>query len=288
LFTGKTLPLSGGEAARAVANIHSIFNVFIALIALPFTVYLEKAVRKIVPPKGDETEGKLKYLDLPVMTSPALVFGAALREISRMARFVEEQMKAAHDALFDGNESRIDYIHRRDDKVDNLLRNITRYLTETMRQSDSPEETGRYLGLIQMVNDIENIGDLFDKNIAPLASKMILNGLEFTPEAEKELKDMYLRVASDLSTLFVALTTGDRETARSVRSHRIPLAEYGQKLLVRHLTRLQAGTGGSLDTSSVYMDLINYLQRIEFHIYRIAGISAGDVTFHADEGTPGP
>jgi len=282
-FQGAAQPLTGGEVARAIANIHTLFNVAIAVIALPFSSQLEILVRKIIPPKGDEGEGKLKYLDLPVLTSPVLVYGAALREISRMGRFVEEQTKAAHDALFVGDESRIDYIHRRDDKVDNLQRNITRYLTEMMRRSESPDETNRLLGLVQVVNDIENIGDLFDKNIAALAQKMILNGIRFAPDNEKDLKEFYLRVAADLSTLFVALSTGDRETARSVRSHRVPLAEFSQKLLIKHLTGLQAAGAANLEASSVFVDLINYLQGIEFHIYRIAGISAGDITYHADD-----
>ncbi len=284
LLTGQSPPLGAGGMARTVANIHTIFNVIIALIALPFTTQLESLVRKILPTKGSETlEGKLKYVDLPVLTSPALVFGAALREISRMGRFAEEQMKAAHEALFDRKEASIDYIHRRDDKIDNLQRSITRYLTDIMRSSDSPEETDRLLGLIQIVNDIENIGDILDNNVAHIARKMILNGLEFTPDSESELKDLFLRVATDLSTLFVAIATSDHETARTIRSHRHSLSDYSQKLLIRHLNRLQASQAEALDTSSIHMDLINYLQRIEFHIYRIAGIAAGEVTYHADD-----
>jgi phosphate:Na+ symporter len=287
LLFGGVLPLAGGDNARTIANIHSIFNVLIALAALPLTGYLETLARKIIPPgEGEGQEAALKYLDLPVLDSPAIVFGSALREISRMGRFVEEQMKAVREAVFLGDETKLDFIHRRDDKVDALERSITRYLTAMMRRCEGQEEINRMVGLLQIVSDIEHIGDVLDKDLTPMARKVIYNNLEFSPEGKKELQDFFQRVAGDLSTVIVALSTGDRETARQVRKNREALADYGKRLLIKHLRRLENAVPETLDSSSVHQDIINYLQRIEFHIYRISGIAAGEIIYHGEESSP--
>jgi|GEM_PF-21453 len=278
LFTGGGDPLTANQMTRAIANTHTIFNLMISFMALPFMTQYEKLLRRIIPARGEEgAESGFKYLDLPVQESPRLVHGAVLREISRMGRFVEEQMKATRQALFEADERQLDYVARRDDKIDSLHRNLTRYLTSMMGQQGVQAEAERFLDLIQIVNNIEHIGDLLDKNIAPLAKKRIVYGTKFSEEGERELKDMFLQVASDLSTLFVALPSMDSETLKTVRKHREALESVGRKILVSHLNRLQAGSRESRESSSIHVDLVNYLLRVEFHIYHIAGIALADI-----------
>ncbi len=271
---GEMEALTSSETARALANIHTIFNICIATIAVLCLGHLEKLVMRLVPKRSEEgAEAGLKYLDLPMVESPRIVLGAALREVSRMGRFVEEQMKAAREALFKASDSQLDFVHKRDDKLDAVHRDVSRYLIHMMRQPNMEPEAGRFLSLIQIVNHIEHIGDLLDKNIAPLASKRILYGTRFSPEGGKELDDLFLRVANDLSALFIAIATTDQETLAAIRRHRSELDDYARSLLVAHLHRLQEGSRDSLDTSSIHVDLINYLLRIEFHISHIAGLA---------------
>jgi phosphate:Na+ symporter len=262
--------------ARQVANTHTIFAIIIALLFLPLRSLLQRLVYLILPEQQDEgDEVKLKYLDLQILDAPTIAVGSALREISRMGRFVEEMMRAAADFLFYKNEAQRDFIHIRDDKVDKLQASIVRYLVNLTQRGLSNKELEKVFGLLFIVSDLENIGDIIDKNIAPLADKMIIHDLEFSEEGKKELLEIHKKVSEDLSQVMVALVSFDTELAKGVMAHKSLLSDYGRELHLHHLRRLQEGLRETVDTSAVHIDCINYFQRIEFYTFRIASVISG-------------
>jgi phosphate:Na+ symporter len=270
------VPLGSDSMARQIANTHLIFNVLIALIFFPFMAQLEKLVYGFLPRRPDETlEVRSKYLDLQILDTPSIAIGSCIREISRMARFVEEMMRTIGEAIFNREDRQWDFIHTRDDKVDKLQTSITRYLTNLTQKKLSEEELAKSIGLLYIVSDLENIGDIIDKNLLLLAQKMYYNNLEFSEAGKKELQELHHKVSEDLSATVVALTSSSREIAERVTGHKHMLTDYGQKLHLQHLKRLKEGLRETIETSSVHLDVINYLLRIEFHVYRIACIVAG-------------
>jgi phosphate:Na+ symporter len=265
---------------RQIANTHTIFAILIAALFLPFRAQLEQLVYLILPQReGERDEVKTKYLDLQILDAPSIAIGSALREISRMGRFVEEMMRAGARALFEKSQSERDFIHVRDDKVDKLQASIVRYLISLSQRQLSEQEHEKVFGLLFIVSDLENIGDIIDKNLVPIADKMMTHNLEFSQEGRKELLEMHHKVSEDLSQVMVALAPFDRDLAKGVTAHKRILTDYGKELHLHHLRRLQEGLRETADTSSVHLDLINYFQRIEFYVYRIASVIAGEMKF---------
>ncbi len=270
------IPLGSDSMARQIANTHLIFNVLITLIFLPLMGLLERMVYGFLPRRPDETlEVRSKYLDLQILDTPSIAIGSCIREISRMARFVEEMMRTIGQAIFNRDDREWDFIHGRDDKVDKLQTSITQYLTNLTQKKLSEEELTKSIGLLYIVSDLENIGDIIDKNLLVLAQKMYNNNLEFSEAGKQELQELHHKVSEDLSATIVALTSSSPEIAERVISHKPMLTDYGQKLHLQHLKRMKEGLRETIETSSVHLDVINYLLRIEFYAYRIACIVAG-------------
>jgi phosphate:Na+ symporter len=188
---------------------------------------------------------------------------------------VEEMMRTIGQAIFTRDDRQWDFIHARDDKVDKLQTSITQYLTNLSQKKLSDEELEKTIGLLYIVSDLENIGDIIDKNLLVLAQKMYHNNLEFSESGKRELQELHHKVSEDLSATIIALTSSAPEIADRVISHKPMLTDYGQKLHLQHLKRLQEGLRETIETSSVHLDVINYLQRIEFYVYRISCIVAG-------------
>jgi phosphate:Na+ symporter len=271
-------PESAAFPARAIANTYMLYMAVTVLLALPFTGLIERLVERFVPEgPQDKMDGdtRIKYLDPSAISTPAVAMGSARREISRMGRFVEEMLRAARAGLMEKDSSSVSTIHKRDNKVDALNRSIMRYLNQIAKQAEDTPQGETIMDLLHIISDLEAIGDIIDKNLVPLAEKMIATDMEFSNEGESELNDLYSKVQERLSQMLVSLTTGDSEIAEVIIGGFSPLQAEGKRLHTRHLRRLQNDQPQSLETSSVHLDVLHYLLRIDYLIFSICLHVAG-------------
>lgn len=268
------LPLGANTIPRQIANTHTLINCFWGVIFLPFVGILENITKRIIPETEtpQEREIQTKYLSLNIDDSPTSAIGSSIREISRMGRFVEEMMRIVGDSLFERKENLASLIETKEGKVDALRFSITQYLIDLTRKNLSPQETKSIIKLIFIVSDLENIGDIIIRNMLPLAQKMILNDRHFSEEGAKELKDLHKTVSEELSKIIIALTTKEITLAKTVADNRKPIFKQADLLHLSHIRRFREGLQDSLDTSTIHLDLINYLMRIEYFVSSIASL----------------
>ena len=67
-----------------------------------------------------------------------------------------------------------------------------------------------------------------------------------------------------------AFTTRDRELAKQLLRHKERLSAYEQELRDRHFSRLNAGLIESHETSSIHLDLLTHLKRINSSLSHVA------------------
>jgi phosphate:Na+ symporter len=285
---GQTFPdvaLFADNTGRQMANAYTLLTVIAMVVAvLFFRGVLERMVMVLVPAADDEKkEGRAKYLDLAQLDSPQLALGAAVREISRMGRLVEEMAKATQPALEERNTESLEWLSRRDDKVDRAFMRINNYLTQLTTRKLDPDQMNRAIGLLYVINDLESIGDLIVKIYVPLVGKMIDQDLNFSEEGMREMRDLHAKVTGSLSQTILALTTGgDKELFEEVIRRHDVLQALGRKLHLSHLRRLREGQQETVETSSVHMDMVNYLLRQHYHVFSIAWTASRGVSAHED------
>ena len=68
----------------------------------------------------------------------------------------------------------------------------------------------------------------------------------------------------------MAFSTSDEEIARKVLRHREKLLEIEDDLKENHIARLNQGLRESLETSSMHLDLLAYLRRINGYVGNMA------------------
>ncbi len=267
---GRLVAHTAVGTSRQIANAHTLFNVFSSLAFLPFVNVGATLVRRWYSPPEETEPFRPRYLDPRAIESPALAFGNAHREFLRMADIVDEMVK---DCIRCFEENDLDLaadIEARDDKVDILNREIRFYLAKLGQELMTPEQAERQLDLISLSNDVENAGDLVNKNILALARKKIAHGLAFSREGWSEIVDFHAKVCENFSLALVAFSTGDEEIARKVLRHRIKLVDIENELKEKHIARLNQGLRESLETSSMHLDLLAYLRRINGYVGNLA------------------
>jgi len=259
-YTSASLP-------RQVANAHTLFNLFAALMFLPLLVPYSKLIARMLPPRKVGFEPR--YLDLTFLSSPAIAIGQALRETLRMAD-IGQAMLARSIEVFKTNEEmeRIKIVED-DNKVDTLEENITLYLVRISQEEMSLELSKKSVALLHIVDEIEHIGDIISKSLMVYAKKKIKGGFVFSEQGFSDIKELTIFSSKTLRMAIDGLVTFDKDLATTVTKRR----EEGRALLSKyhdaHLDRLRRGLQESIETSTIHLDLISDLERINLHASNI-------------------
>ncbi len=272
-FIGRFTALAAATSpnvARQIANAHSIFNVVTALACLPFVGLSARLVSRFYLPAGEHERFGPRYLDPRAVESPALAFGNAQREFLRMADIVADMVKECLRCYEENDLDLAGEIEGRDDKVDILNREIRFYLARLGQEAMTREQANRQMELISLSNDVENAGDIVNRNILRLARRKVVRGLAFSKEGWAEIRDFHAKVCENFDLALVAFSTGDEEIARKVLRHRAKLAEIESELKEKHIGRLNQGLRESLETSSMHLDLLGYLRGVNGYVSNLA------------------
>jgi phosphate:Na+ symporter len=263
----RLVALSSSDAARQVANAHTFFNVGMGLVFLPFAPVAAQAIESLVP---DDTPGenpfKVRYLDSRSLDQPSLALGQATREALRMADVVQGMLRDVVPVFRDNDQELLEEVERRDDQVDFLEREIKIHLTRLGRDAMGPDLSRREIGLISFIGNLENIGDIIDKNLMELARKKLYQGRSFSDAGWAEIVEFHGMVVKNLESAIAAFAAGDRALAQAVLDQRPVMRQRERELRESHLGRLRAGLAESLETSEIHLDILTNLKRISSHV----------------------
>lgn len=266
-MTSLIVKLSPGNIERQIANAHSLFNIINVLIQLPFAGFIVLAVKRLIPGDVEETVGP-KYLDDRIIETPSIAVGQASKEVLRMGRVVQVNLRTAIEGFVKKDEKLIKKVFAEEKKINEMERDITQYLIKLSGEPLSDEESITVSTLFHTINDLERVGDHAD-NLAELAQYSVDHKLKFTDKAMKELDLMFNKVEESYKEALWTFKTANAETARRVIAFEKDIDLLEKQYRANHIKRLNEDT---CQTSSgiVFLDIISNLERIADHSSNIA------------------
>jgi phosphate:Na+ symporter len=258
---------TAADPARQVANAHTFFNLGISALFLPFSPVAARAIAALVPEqeRGDNPF-KTRYLDDRYLDQPALAIGQATREALRMGDVAQAMLRDAITVLRTDNQELLEDVERRDDQLDYLEREIKLFLSRLGRETMSPDLAQKEIAIISFIGNLENIGDIIDKNLMELARKKLYQGRRFSEAGEAELIEFHAMVSKNLERAIAAFAANDRTLAQEVLDQRPIIRQRERELRESHLARLRRGLAESLETSEIHLDVLTNLKRISSHV----------------------
>jgi phosphate:Na+ symporter len=203
--------------------------------------------------------------------------GQAAKEVLRMADVVMEMLQASLPVFLKGDKEGRHAIVAKDDRVDALEQATSSYLAALTREEPDEEPARRAIALLYIVNELEHIGDVVSKNLMSYAKKKIDENLSFSAEGLQEITEFHQDIVETLRMASSALSTWDYHLARQTAARK----EFGNQRLAelhsRHLDRLRQGLKESIDTSTIHLDFIADLERMNFHAAAIGAALAGSL-----------
>ncbi len=269
--SAELLAMVEANPARIVVNFHTAFNVIAALVLFPFTAIFSKLATTLLPDRPQaEDKSKPKYLDPNVLDTPSEALACALRETLHMGDRVAEMMWQALAAIEQSNLKLVRDVEEADNAVDGLHEAIKLYLVKASKAEMSEEESRRYVEILTFTTNLEHVGDIVDKNLMELAGKKIRHNYTFSSEGLDEIRRFHALVMENMKLAFNVFATRDIALARRLFSEKIQMRSAETAASESHYGRLRDGRQELIETSSIHLDVIRDLKRINGHLTSVA------------------
>lgn len=262
--------ISGGNAAREVANAHTIIKVVEVLFLFPFIQWIVKLTYRIVPGKEEGEKGgfQLEYIGEKNVFSPTTAVFDATRELERMGYMAIENLQRAMDALISLDEKEIRKVYEVEKNINYLNETITDYLV-ALNQTTIPVDDAKSIGgLFHVANDIERIGD-HAENVAEAAQRRLEQNLDISPQARDGLFKMLGKVVQITEYALDMFSNNNQEHIQEIQDLEDEVDEMERQLQQEHVDRLTRNECTPA-AGMVYSDIISGLERVSDHATNIA------------------
>ncbi|ULR45181.1 Na/Pi cotransporter family protein [Rhizobium sp. K102] len=273
------LPLAGYGAdliqmlpfgpAKLPVDAHLAFNLLLAALAWPFSRPLATLMARLVPDQP-EPDGAPKYLDAQELSTPIIALASATREVLGIGDLIERMLIRVSEALEHNDASKLAEIGALEERVDRLQQAVKVYLSKLGREGLSDENARRSIVVIDYAINLEHMGDIIEKGLTEQVAKKISLGLKFSEDGHQELRKLFDLTIDNLRVAQTIFVTRDFNLARRMMETKVEVRRMEKQSAEHHLERLRDGRADSLQTSSLHLDMLRDLKRINAHIVSVA------------------
>ena len=258
--------VQGTVTPLGVAVVHSGFNIFTAVVLLPFTRQLEQLACLIIPDRPSEEGGVL--LDDRLLLSPGFAVRQCRENVAVMADLARESVLTAMDMVLSCSREKGERVRACEDELDRLEDQLGAFLTKLSAREISPEESGQVSRFLHALNDLERMGD-HALNIAEGAEQIAVRGLRFSDAARQELTTLSAALSEILSITMDAFAREDVVLARKVEPLEEVIDDLTGEIRDRHLRRLRTGEC-AIDLGVALSELLSNFERVSDHCSNLA------------------
>ena len=269
LWLKQVRPLA--DAATVVVMSHLSFNLLLGLVMLAATPVVADWVTRLLPraePAGPTT--RPHHLDPSALATPSLAISCAAREALHQADVVETMLRGMLQVIKTNDLQLGGELRKMDDTVDQLYSAIKYYMTKISREALGEGESRRWADIISFTINMEQIGDIIERVLIDIEDKKITKGRDFSEAGMAEICELHARLVDNLRLGMSVFLNGSVRDARKLLLEKARFRDLERAYAATHLERLSDNTMQSIQTSSLHLDLISDLKRINSHICSIA------------------
>ncbi|AYF03089.1 Na/Pi cotransporter family protein (plasmid) [Paracoccus yeei] len=248
---------------------HVAFNVVLAVLIWPAVKGVTRLVAWMIPDDEAHVSDSSHWLDAALLDTPQLALAGASREVLTIGDMAERMLRQTRSAFGTNDTSHLAAVGELEERIDRRQQEVKNYLS---RLGNTATETDRRraINILDYVINLEHVGDIIEKGLAPAVRKKIGLGLRFSNEGYHELDRMFLMTQENLRMAQTVFMTSDRDMARKLVELKVGIRNFERLSSQRHLMRLRAGEPESRETSSLHLDILRDLKRINAHAAAIA------------------
>ena len=247
--------------SNVIAIFQSAFNVFTALLLIPFTGLLVKMSVVLIKDEKQEAprHPELLTLDEKLYISPAVAVLEATKAVAAMGALAMENFAKATKMLVKLDDAVVNQILEDEDCLDQFADRADHFLIGLSKAVETTRDDRQVDMLLQTVPNLERVGD-YATDLVELGQRLQQSGASFSESAQRELALVSSAVSEILSITVDALARDDNNAAKTIEPLEETIDDMIMMLRDRHTKRLKNGTC-SVDSGLVFMETLVHMER---------------------------
>ena len=251
-----------------IANFHTIFNISVTLLFIPFAGVLEKLATATI--KSNEEENREKILDIleeRLLISPGLALAQSSSMLNHMSEYAHQSFYDTISLVARYDSKVVESINQTENLIDKMEDRLTNYLVELSKHSPSENESQIISTHLRLASDYERIGD-YCTNIMESAIDISTNNVSFSEKATNDLDILLNAVNEIIEISSEAQKTNSVEKALEIEPLEETIDKIVSTLKDQHIERLKKGLC-NVHSGIVFLEMLTNLERIADHCSNI-------------------
>jgi len=268
-FVGVFLDRTQGSIALPLIPVifHLALNLVVVAAGRMFTSQLIRYATSLLPDKNsNDGEVEPKFLDQASVSNPAAALACAKREALHMAEITQKMVQQSYPVLLNNDSDLLEKTVEMDDGVDRLFNATKLYVSQMLQKELTEEESDEALSILSFTANMEHIGDIVDGGLMEMAGKKIKAQFQFSDDGLQEISALYESVTSNFDLAVNTFVSSDTDLARQLYSAKSEIRKLERDSVTAHFERIGKGLPESVSTSSLHLDVVRDLKRINSHI----------------------
>ena len=246
-----------------VISFHVIYNSLRCLIMLPSVGPMGRLCASILP-QAAEVNGQTKprHLDLAALSTPSLALANAVRETLRMGDLIDSMLNAMQEVLRGNQTAVTQEVRRLNDDIEVLYNAIKLYLAQMPREDLSDQDNRRWAEIIELAINLELASGLIERMLRKVQQQKTSQRRSFSDVGLEELSGLHEQLMANLRLGLSVFLSGDPESARQLLREKRRFRAQERRLAHAHVSRLQRKIVQSIETSSLHLELIADMKRL--------------------------
>ena len=263
--------------ARYVANAHTMFNVVNGLFFLMILPFLAKITIWLTPQKKHQVEldelHKIKYMDTRFIETPSVAIEQAKAEIIHMGESVKQMYDEVISSLEQRQLKRMANWRKREEAIDILQKEITKFLIKVGQKSILPEESREISSLLRMTNNLERVGDSVE-NIAELIEELIEHNMYLSEGGMNDYNEISSEVGKFIDYTIDSMRKDDIKLMNTALALEDNVNRMREEMRGNYLVRLHSGVC-AVDPGLILVDMLTAFEKMGDYCFNIAQAVAG-------------
>lgn len=249
---------------------HILFNVILLIVFLPLIDPVNRLVRHLVPDLRREDDDRPAYLDNSLLDTPELALAVATRETLRLGDMVGRMLDLTGQMLADPSEDDSAEIIRLEQRVDKLHEAIKLYVARLSGTELDEVDRRRADEIISYAINLEHAGDIIESGLDGRIAKKSRNQLSLSEEGLAEIRGFFEHTHENLQMAQAIFLSRDLTLAQKLMQAKVDSRRIEEQSADRHIARLREGSAQAIETSSIHLDILRDLKRINAHFASVA------------------
>ncbi|AXA58201.1 Na/Pi cotransporter family protein [Pseudomonas thivervalensis] len=248
---------------ETVIGFHLLYNSVRCLVLLPSVGPMARLCAWLLPERP-ETNGtaKPRHLDPTALATPSLALANAARETLRIGDLIENMLEAMLDVLRGAQTAVTQDVRRMSDDVEALCSAIKLYMAQMPREDLSEQDSRRWAEIIELAINLKLASDLIERMLRKVQQQKTSQRRSFSEVGLEELAGLHSHLIANLRLGLSVFLSADRESARQLLREKRRFRAQERRMAHAHVSRLQRKVVQSLETSSLHLELIADMRRL--------------------------